>query len=59
VINDDDSRIDVLVPSFHVTAHSISCMQKYNPRKNEGTANVDGESCERAWSYLGTTSIDS
>ena len=42
-----------LIPKFHVYAHGMSCLKEYHPASIKGAGHTDGETCERAWSYLG------
>ncbi len=42
-----------LIPKFHVHAHGTSCLKQYHPTSIQGSGQTDGETCERAWSYLG------
>jgi hypothetical protein len=41
------------VPAMHVKAHGFPCPWRYNPKYLENNGKTDGETSERAWSYLG------
>jgi hypothetical protein len=42
-----------VVPAMHVKAHQFPCPWRYHPKYITNNGLTDGETCERAWSYLG------
>jgi hypothetical protein len=45
------------VPKLHAHVHEWKCYRKYHPLRIPGTAETDGETSERVWSYLGRFSL--
>lgn len=42
-----------VIPKMHSYGHGYKCLRLYNPLRNRGCGDIDGESCERLWSKLG------
>jgi hypothetical protein len=53
-IEDDwKDKFILAVPKFHVWAHALQCILRFNPSSIEGTGLIDGEVMERIWTHVG------
>ncbi|KAF8137103.1 hypothetical protein EV363DRAFT_1156356 [Boletus edulis] len=48
----NDSKINMLIPKFHLPAHVAECQWKYSFNFIKGMGRTDGEAPERGWSTL-------
>ncbi len=46
------TRLEFMVPSFHITTHNYSCHLLYHATANRNAGLTDGEGCERVWSAI-------
>jgi hypothetical protein len=53
----DMDKIFLCVPKLHAHVHEWKCFRKYHPIRIIGSGDTDGETSERAWSYLGRFSL--